>query len=339
MSAIGEIEPPPAEEAVGKTTVARRVLRFGMLSLGKYGALIVLVLLVIIFSTSSPYFLTPTNVLEILNAASLAAIIAMGLTMILVGNQFDLSLGFLASCTGILITHLMMMGIALPLAILCGLALGVVTGIVNGSLVTRWHINALVATLGTGSCLVGVNYAISSGTPQDVSGIAGFTLLTVGHWFGIPKLVFYMVGIAAILWVILNKTDFGRNLQACGGNDEAARLAGVRVPSTITLGYICVGVCASATGILLSSSIGSGQVTAGDTYTLSSFAAAFLGSTVMREGQFHIIGTLVGVILVSAGFDGLALLGVPAYMEELFSGVLLICAVAFSSLGRSLTRD
>jgi ribose transport system permease protein len=311
MSTGVEEEQLPQRDAVIKRLVPG-VGRFATISLGKYGALIVLALLVALFAVASPYYLTPTNLLEILNAAALSGIISCGLTIILVSGLFDLSLGYLAT--------------------------GVLTGLVNGFLVTRWHINALVATLGTGSCLVGVNYVISGGSPQDVSQNDAFASLAIGHVLGIPKLVYYLVAIAAILWVLLNKTDFGRNIQACGGNAEAARLAGVRVSLTITLGYIVVGVCAVITGLLLASSIGSGQVTAGDTFTLSSFAAAFLGSTVMREGQFHIVGTVVGVILVSAGFNGLALLGVPAYAENLFSGLLLICAVAFSSLGRSLSQ-
>jgi ribose transport system permease protein len=337
MSTGVEEEQLPQRDAVIKRLVPG-VGRFATISLGKYGALIVLALLVALFAVASPYYLTPTNLLEILNAAALSGIISCGLTIILVSGLFDLSLGYLASCSGILITHLMGLGMSFPLAILIGLATGVLTGLVNGFLVTRWHINALVATLGTGSCLVGVNYVISGGSPQDVSQNDAFASLAIGHVLGIPKLVYYLVAIAAILWVLLNKTDFGRNIQACGGNAEAARLAGVRVSLTITLGYIVVGLCAVITGLLLASSIGSGQVTAGDTFTLSSFAAAFLGSTVMREGQFHIVGTVVGVILVSAGFNGLALLGVPAYAENLFSGLLLICAVAFSSLGRSLSE-
>jgi len=146
-----------------------RIGRIATISLGKYGALIVLALLVVLFALASPYYLTPTNVLEILNAAALSGIISCGLTIILVSGLFDLSLGYLASCSGILITHLMGLGVSWPLAVLIGIASGVLTGLVNGFLVTRWHINALVATLGTGSCLVGINYVISGGAPQDVS--------------------------------------------------------------------------------------------------------------------------------------------------------------------------
>jgi ribose transport system permease protein len=335
VSALREAPVPADGAARGR---ASQVVHFAVIGLGRYGALIVLVLLVALFTVASPYYFTPANLLEILNAAALAGIAAGGLTIILVSGMFDLSLGFLASMSGILCTHLMVLGVPFPVAILIGLGSGVVTGLANGYIVTAWHVNALVATLGTGSCLVGINYFISSGGPQNVSGTAAFLSLAVGHILGIPKLVYYLVGVSCVLWVLLNKTDFGRNIQACGGNMEAARLAGVRVSLTITLGFVVVGVCAAITGMLTASSIGSGQVTAGDGFTLSSFAAAFLGSTVMREGRFHVIGTLVGVILVSAGFNGLALLGVPAYAENLFSGALLIAAVAFSSLGRSLSR-
>lgn len=307
--------------------------------LGKYGALIALLALVIIFSIESPaYFLTTNNILQILNQSALSAIVACGLTMVLVAGQFDLSIGYMVSLSGIICAHLMVTGTPPILAILVCLGAGVLLGLLNGFLITRMNINALVATLGTGSLLVGFNYLISAGAPQNVANHPGFVGIAVGNWLGVPRLVYYMVAVGIILWIVLNKTDLGRNLRAVGGNTEAARLSGVRVSLVTTSAFIISALGAVVTGILLTASIGSGQPTAGDAYTLSSFAAAFLGSTVMREGQFHIVGTLIGVITVAAGFNGLALIGVPSYAEFLFQGLLLIAAVAFSSIGRRFSR-
>lgn len=309
--------------------------------LGKYGAIIALLILVVVFTYESPeYFLTKDNLLLILNQAALPAIVSCGLTMVLVTGQFDLSIGYLVSVAGILVTHLMIGGMSTPLAILVTIGAGVVVGLVNGVLVTRLNINALVGTLGTGTVLIGINYSISGGAPQDVSTLApGFLDLAIGDILGIPRLVYYMIAVGAILWVVLNKTDFGRDIRAVGGNSEAARLAGVNVANAVTFAFVLSAVCAVITGVLLAASIGSGQATGGDGYTLNAFAAAFLGSTVMREGQFHIVGTIVGVITVSAGFNGLALIGVPSYAQFLFQGLLLIAAVAFSSLGRRLSQE
>jgi ribose transport system permease protein len=307
--------------------------------LGKYGALIALLVLVIIFTAESPsYFLTTNNILQILNQSALAAIVSCGLTLVLVSGQFDLSIGYMVSLSGIICSRLMVMGIPIPLAILICLGSGICLGLLNGFLITRLGINALVATLGTGSVLVGVNYFISAGAPQNVSSHPGFVGLAVGNWLGVPRLVYYMIVVGIILWIVLNKTDFGRNLRAVGGNTEAARLSGVRVSLVTTSALVISALGAVVTGVLLAASIGSGQPTGGDAYTLSAFAACFLGSTVMREGQFHIVGTLIGVITVGAGFNGLALIGVPSYAEFLFQGLLLIAAVAFSSIGRRFSR-
>jgi ribose transport system permease protein len=150
--------------------------------------------------------------------------------------------------------------------------------------------------------------------------------------------VFYMVVIVAVLWIVLNRTDLGRNIRAVGGNAEAARLAGVGVKGVTSSAFIMCSVCAALTGVLLVSVVGSGQPTGGDGFTLSAFAAAFLGTAVLREGQFHIVGTIVGVVTVSVGFNGLALAGVPSYVQFLFQGVLLIAAVSFSTVARKLTK-
>jgi ribose transport system permease protein len=308
--------------------------------LGRYGALIALALLVIYFTTQSPYFLTLGNALQILNQSALSAIVAGGLTLVLASGQFDLSIGYMVSLSGIIATTLMLKGVPIPLAILIAIVAGAAVGVINGFLVTKLEVNALVATLGTGSALIGVNYFISSGTPQAVGAkFPDFLQLAIGTWLGVPKLVYYMVVALIILWFVLNKTDFGRNLRAVGGNVEAAKLAGVRVAGVTTLAFVIAGAFAAITGVLLSASIGSGQPTGGDGYTLSSFAAAFLGSTVLREGRFHIVGTLVGVITVAVGFNGLALVGVPSFLQFLFQGILLIVAVAFSSVGRRFSRS
>jgi len=334
------IESPQAAPEVHTRTLASRIGRRTAAILGRYGALIALGALVIVFAIASPYFLTLPNLLQVLNQSALSAIVAGGLTLVLASGQFDLSIGYMVSLSGIIVTILMLQGVPIPVAILIALLAGVVVGIVNGFLVTVLRVNALVGTLGTGSALIGVNYFISGGTPQPVSTqFPEFLQIAIGSWLGIPKPVFYMAGAMLILWIVLNKTDFGRNLRATGGNPEAARLAGVRTGRVTTTAFVVAALFAAITGVLLASSIGSGQPTGGDNYTMSSFAAAFLGSTVLREGQFHILGTLVGVVTVAVGFNGLALVGVPSFVQFLFQGILLIAAVAFSSIGRRLSRE
>lgn len=327
--------------ATAPTAPRRSVGQSITLFVGKYGALIVLGLLIIVFTIISPqYFLTWGNIVQIFNQSALAAIIACGLTLVLATNQFDLSVGNTASLAGVVVAFLMINGVPIALAIGAALLIGVVIGLLNALLVTRLGVNALVATLGVGSVAVGVNYFITGGAAQPFGSVVPeFSLISVGNWLGVPRNVYYMVFIVTILWVLLNRTDLGRNIQAVGGNAEASRLAGVGVKGVTTAAFVVCAVAAAITGILLASVIGSGQPTGGDGFTLSAFAAAFLGTAVLREGQFHIVGTLVGVVTVSVGFNGLALAGVPSYVQFLFQGILLIAAVSFSTVARKLIKQ
>lgn len=310
------------------------------LFIGKYGALIVLALLFAVFSITAPYFLTWANFVQIFNQAALVAIAACGLTLVLASNQFDLSLGNSASLAGIVVSVLMINGFPIPVAIGVALLVGVAVGLANAFLVARLGVNALVATLGVGGVVVGINYYISGGAAQPfVAEAPGFSLISVGTWLTVPRNVYYMLAVVATLWVLLNRTTLGRNIQAVGGNPEAARLAGVGVKSVTGAAFIICSVCAALTGILLASVIGSGQPTGGDGLTMSAFAAAFLGTAVLREGQFHIVGTLVGVLTVAVGFNGLALVGVPSYVQFLFQGLVLIAAVSFSTVARNISKS
>jgi ribose transport system permease protein len=325
----------PASEGSAARTLSRTVT----LIVGKYGSLIVLGILFAYFSLTANYFLTWANFVQIFNQAALTAIIAGGLTMVLAAGQFDLSIGNNASISGIVASVMMINGFPIPLAVGGAILMGILIGLCNAFLVTRVGVNALVATLGVGSAVVGINYFISGGSAQPFGSVApDFTQISIGNWLSVPKNVYYMAAVSIALWVILNRTVLGKNIQAVGGNAEAARLAGVRVHRVTSWTFVIAGICASITGVLLAAVVGSGQPVGGDGYTLAAFAAAFLGTAVIREGQFHIIGTIVGVLTVAVGFNGLALTGVPSYFQFFFQGALLIAAVSFSTLAQKRTR-
>jgi ribose transport system permease protein len=143
-----------------------------------------------------------------------------------------------------------------------------------------------------------------------------------------------MAGVLVILWTILNRTDRGQRMQAVGSNIEAARLSGVRVDRMKMFAFATAGFCAALTGVLLTSLLGSGTLAAADGYLLDAFAAVFLGSATLREGQFHILGTLVGVLILAVGFNGLSIFGAPTYFQPIFKGGVLILAVGMSTLAR-----
>ena len=303
---------------------------------GTYGTVVVFALLFLGFAIAEPdFFLTRANLTNVLNQAALGAIIAGGLTVVLIVGEFDLSIGANASLAGVLIVGLLLDDLPVPLGLLLVVLVGGCVGLANGLIVTRLGVNALIATLGTSSLVVGLNYAYSDGIPRSLSGTAAdFSRLALGRWAGVPYPVFIMAGVLIILWILIEKTDLGQRMQAVGGNPEAAALAGISVSRTKTLAFMVAGLCAALTGALLAARTGSGQIAAGNGYLLPSFAAAFLGSTALRDGEFHIVGTFIGVMTVAVGFNGLTIIGVPSSVQFLFEGTLLVSAVALSTVAR-----
>jgi ribose transport system permease protein len=331
-----ETAQPSSAKSLGSTSVSRSVLRF----IGKYGTLIFLLGMVIIFSVLRPnVFPTPSNLLLVLNSIALVAIISGGLTMVLVVGEFDLSIGSLASLAGIIgVSLIVAQGLPVPVALLFGLSFGALVGLFNATIVTKAGVNALVATLGTGSVLIGLNYIITSGRPLAIRDDF-FSSIALGKvLFGIPNLVVIMAIVYVILWVILNRTDLGFQMQAVGGNKEAARMSGILIDRVKMVGFAISGICAALAGMLLSSRLGSGQVAAGEGYLLDAFAACFLGSAVLRDGQFHIVGTFFGALTVGVGFAGILMFGLPTYIQLLFRGGLLIGAVALATIARRYAR-
>jgi ribose transport system permease protein len=224
-------------------------------------------------------------------------------------------------------------------AIAIVIAVGIAIGIVNGLIVSKIGVNAFIATLGTGTVVIGLNYAYSGGIPLQLTHSREFTGIAIGRIAGLPHLVLLMLAVLAILWVILNRTVQGQHIRAIGVSPESARRAGVSVDRCRIVAFTIASTCAAIGGVLMASNLGSGQVTAGDGFMLTSFSAAFLGSAAFREGQFHILGTLLGVLTVAVGNNGLAMIGAPIFTQYLFTGSLLVVAVALGGVGRRFARE
>lgn len=325
----------------GAGTGARRSARLPALNfLARYGTLVGLALMAVYFTLAAPdVFLTHRNLINIVNQSSLTAIIACGLTMVLVVGEFDLSIGYCASLAGVICTG-MIVKQGLPLLVAFGAAVlvGLAVGAVNALLVTKAQVNAVIATLGIGTILVGISFGYTAGTPISQGLPDSFLDLTLGRVAGIPNPIIFMAVTATVLWVVLNRTDIGERIQAVGGNREAARLSGISVDAVKTTAFLLSAVCAALTGVLLASLSGSGSVSAGDSYLLDSFAAVFLGSATLRDGEFHIVGTLIGVLIINTGFNGLNILGAPTFYQYVLKGGLLVVAVALSSVARRYAR-
>jgi ribose transport system permease protein len=308
----------------------------------RYATILGLVAMVIVFSLLSPKaFPTLGNFTNVLNQASLAMIIAGGLTLALIVGEMDLSIGFAASLHGILVTGFIVHDkLPIPLAVLMVVALGAVIGLVNGFIVTKIKVNSVIATLGVGTILTGIAFAYSAGVPIVAGVPEAFLQLSLGRWlFGIPNNIVVMVLVLGGLWVLVERTSLGQEFQAVGGNAAAARLAGIDVDRIKILGFAISGMCAALTGILLASRLGSGTASAADSYLLTAFAAVFLGSATLRDGEFHVLGTFVGALIIAFGFNGLNIFGAPTFSQYVFQGAILIVAVGLSSLGRMLAES
>jgi ribose transport system permease protein len=310
--------------------------------LSRYGTILGLLAMIAAFSLLSPRaFPTLNNFTNVLNQASLAMIIAAGLTLAVIVGELDLSIGFAASLHGILVTGLIVgNNLPIPVAILIVLAAGALVGLINGLIVTKIKVNSVIATLGVGTILTGLAFAYSAGVPIVAGVPEAFLQLSLGRWlYGIPNNIVVMVLVVGGLWLLVERTALGQEIQAVGGNPAAARLAGIEVDRVKILGFIISGACAALTGILLASRLGSGTTSAADSYLLTAFAAVFLGSATLRDGEFHVLGTLIGALIIAFGFNGLNIFGAPTFSQYVLQGAILIVAVGLSSLGRSIAES
>ena len=302
----------------------------------KFGALLVLAALIIamtLFHTDT--FATKSNAINVLSQSALTAIIAMGLTFPLVAGDFDLSIGYVGSCGGVIACSLMVSsGFPIAVAFAVAILFGAAVGLINGLIVTKIGVNPLVATLGVGTLVVGINYAIGGGTPVALTNPLPFLNLSLGKLLGVPYPVYVMFGLALVLWILLNRTVMGQSMQAVGGNAVAARLSGLRVDRVRIIAFMIAGACAAVAGVLLASTSGQAASDGADGYLLTAFAACFFGTAVLRNGQFHIVGTLVGVLTIGIGFNAIALIGLATYYQFLFQGALLIVGVGVGTFAR-----
>lgn len=326
-------------------TASRRLSPGAKASLGffaRYATILGLLAMILAFSVLSPRaFPTVYNFTNVLNQASLAMIIATGLTLAVIVGELDLSIGFAASLHGILVTGLIVSNqLPIPVAILIVLLAGALIGLVNGLIVTKIRVNSVIATLGVGTILTGLAFAYSAGVPIVAGVPEAFLQLSLGRWlFGIPNNILVMALVVGGLWVLVERTALGQEIQAVGGNPAAARLSGIDVDRIKILGFVISGTCAALTGILLASRLGSGTASAADSYLLTAFASVFLGSATLRDGEFHVLGTLIGALIIAFGFNGLNIFGAPTYSQYVLQGAILIIAVGLSSLGRSIAES
>lgn len=317
------------------TSVLKRLSVTGLvLLLGRFGTLIGLLSLILIFTALKPsIFPTPRNLLNILNQISLLGVCAAGLTVCMVMNEFDLSIGATATFGAVLAASF------LPqfhpvLAILMVLLVCSAVGLLNGFVITALDVSSFMATLGSMTVLTGFNYWYTSGSGSILyRGIpAGFLRIGTGTFLHIPYLVFFMAGALVALHLLLNHMPTGRHMYAVGGSKEAARFAGIPLRRLKILGFVTSGFLAGLTGVLLVARLGLAEPTIGDRFLFDSFTVVFLGAASIKIGQFHILGTLIGALIMGTIFNGFTLLDVPYHLQLIVEGAILIAAVTAAGL-------
>jgi len=331
---------PDAPVQPGQPVTVRRRLTPARL-LERYVVILALIAIVVVFSiVKSATFPTTGNIDSILTTQAVLLVVSLSLTVVLSAGDLDLSIGGMIGFSAIWIADLMSVhGMAWPLALALSLLVAVTVGAVNGILIVGVRVNPLISTLAMGTLLDGLGSAVSNAsTIGDLP--VGFTNFFGDRWLGIGLPFWFALILLAVLAFVFYQLPIGRHLYFTGEGRESARLIGIRVTRVRAIALIVSAVGAWFAGVILLGQTGAAQAGVGDPYVLPAYAAAFLGAATILPGRFNPIGSLVGVLLLAVGTDGLQLFGLATWVTQVFDGGILIVAVAAAALlGRARARE
>lgn len=301
------------------------------------GTLAGLVALCALLSAATPHFLTVSNLLNVMEQTSINAVIAVGMTFVILSGGIDLSVGSLVALSGVVLASALRADWPLALALAAGLAAGAGCGLANGLLVTLGRLPPFIATLGMMSVARGAALLYTDGRP--ISGFeAGFRALATGRLLAIPGPILVMAATYAVAHFVLTRTRFGRYVYAIGGNEEATRLSGVSVGLHKTAVYAVSGAASAAAAAILTARLNSAQPIAGIMYELDAIAATVIGGTSLQGGAGGVGGTLVGALIMGVLRNGLNLLGVSSFLQQVVIGLVIVGAVLMDAVLRRVNR-
>ena len=293
--------------------------------------LVFYLLLLAVFAVLSPFFLTVRNMLQIgLNVAYIGLMAAAGTPLIIAGG-LDLSVAAIAGLTGVMISLLFTAGVPVWIAVLIALLLGAAIGVVNGLFTTRLKLNPLITTLGMMSIVSGTALVLTGGLTRPLM-IEGFNWIGTERALGVPIPLIIMVLTFLALWVVMTKTKFGRFIYASGGNAEAARLIGIPVERTVIILYVVSALAGAVAGTILGAMLGAAGPNAAGSQLLTVIAAIILGGTSLNGGRGSVWGTLLAVLILGTLNNGLTLLNVSSFWQDVTRGVVLMLAVSLDQL-------
>jgi len=274
----------------------------------------------------TPHFLTVSNLLNVAQQTAINAIIAVGLTFVIISGGIDLSVGSIVAFSGVVLASLLQRAVPLPLALLAGLGTGLACGLVNGLLITFGRLPPFIATLGLMSVARGAALLYTGGRP--IAGFAeSFRWLATGEVLYLPAPVALMVVVYVLAHFMLRRTRFGRYVFAIGGNEEAALLSGVPVRFHKAAVYAASGALSGLAAAVLTARLNSAQPIAGINYELDAIAATVIGGTSLMGGQGSVVGTLIGALIMGVLRNGLNLLDVSSFVQQVVIGAVIILAV------------
>lgn len=290
--------------------------------------------MVVVFSSLSPAFLTFDNFVNIANQTAIISVLAFGMTLVMLGGGIDLSVGSIVSLSAVICAQLLAAGVATPLAISIPLLAGAGLGVMSGFISVRWDIQPFLVTLGVLSIARGLSLILSDGRTIYIENELFLSATAQGSLGPVPALFAWTLVFFALTWVLLNMTTFGRRLRAVGGNIQAARHAGIRTASVIVRVFMLSGFLAAFAGLMMAGRLSSGLPSVGVGLELDAIAAAVLGGTGFKGEGGSLVGTLFGALVMGTVINGLTILGVNPYVQEIAKGAIIILAVVIVSLRR-----
>ncbi|PUA18800.1 ABC transporter permease [Glaciimonas sp. PCH181] len=324
-----------------------------ILLLLKLRTLIALFAVIIFFSLAIPNFLNVANMLIMSKHVALNALLAIGMTYVIISGGIDLSVGSIVGLTGMVAGALILHGIDLgaytlylnvPEIIVVTLLIGIAIGALNGFLITRLNVAPFIATLGTLYIARGAALLSSDGATfpnligSEANGTTGFLLLGTGSFLGIPLLIWLLIIVGCGAAYLGAKTPLGRHIYAVGGNERAATLSGVKVNRVKMFVYMFSGFCAAMVGLIISSQLVASHPLTGESFELNAIAAAVLGGTSMSGGRGKITGTIIGAFVIGILSDGMVMMGVSAFWQTVIKGVVIITAVVIDQIQQRMQQ-
>jgi ribose transport system permease protein len=303
----------------------------------QFGTLIGLVLLGLILWILTPHFLTVSNLLNIAEQTSINAIVAVGMTFVILSGGIDLSVGSIVALSGVVLGTALKGGQPIPIALLLALGVGLASGVVNGALISWGGLPPFIVTLGTMSIARGAALLYTEGRP--VSGFdESFRVLATGRVGFIPAPVIVTALVYLLAHFALTRTTFGRYVYAIGGNEEATRLSGVSIRFHKTMIYGVSGLMSAIAAVILTARLNSAQPIAGMMYELDAIAATVIGGTSLMGGDGSLGGTLVGALIMGVLRNGLNLLGVSSFLQQIVIGGVIVVAVLLDTVLKRKNR-